>query len=872
MALARSHLTTGLPGLDRALRGLLPGDNIVWRSDSVGAYAPFVRPFCDVAQEHGRRLTYFRFGNHPPLVPDEPWVETHHLDPTEGFEAFIGKVHSIIRDTGRREWHVFDCLTDLAIAWRSDTMLSNFFVLTCPYLYDIGAIGYFGLKRNFHSKDLLALVKNTTQIFLDVYNHKEQFYVHPLKVQHRYSPTMYMLHVWKGNDFIPVAESSTTGEIMSEAERLPFTSGRSRTGAWHTVFLNAEKTLHELAYYEDPEAKRTEVLQELLKTAITREPKMLRLLKKYMSTKDVLQIADRILGTGLIGGKTVGMLLARAILKKIDPERWNRLLEIHDSFYIGSDVFYTFLVQNGLWWEWQKLHSSVEFFYGAEYARHKTVVGEFPEAITNQFRTMLDYYGQSPIIVRSSSLLEDSFGHSFAGKYESVFLANQGSPQQRLEDFMAAIRTIYASTMSREALSYRERRGMLGRDEQMALLVQRVSGVMQESLFFPHLAGVGFSYNPFVWSDKIDPAAGVIRLVFGMGTRAVERTEDDFPRVVALNAPERRPTASFDDVVQYSQHRADVLDLQANQLIGADIQEIIRESPNLPLDLLVSYDQRTPGFSPADLHGPSQDRHAVLTFDKLLKKTEFVDDMRAMLATLEQSYGSPVDVEFTANIGQENRYCINLVQCRPLQVMREGVVTNLPEVIKPEDLILEANGAVIGHSRICHIERIVYIVPEQYSQLTPQERYTVARLVGRIVNMDLPEGSPVTMLVGPGRWGTSMPSLGVPVRFDEISKVSVLCEMVMMHDNLVPDVSLGTHMFNELVEADVLYVALFQHRKENRINAALLEKASNQLAYLFPEEEKWQDTIRVIDAAQIGAVTLNANTFKQHVVCYRDHG
>lgn len=877
MAIARSHLTTGLPGLDRSLRGLLPGDNIVWRFDSVDAYAPFVRPFGEVAGQRGRRLTYFRFGNHEPLLPDEPWVETHHLDPTEGFETFIGKVHDIIRDTGRREWHVFDCLTDLAIAWRSDTMLSNFFILTCPYIYDIGAIGYFGLKRNFHAKDVLASFKNTTQVFLDVYNHKEQLYVHPLKVQHRYSPTMYMLHVWEGNDFIPVTESSTTGEIMSATERLPFTSGRSRAGAWHTVFHDAEQTLRELDHNDDPKAKQKEMLYELLNTAITRDPKMLNLLQEYMSVEDVMEIADRILGTGLIGGKTVGMLLARAILKKIDPDHWTHLLEIHDSFYIGSDVFYTFLVQNGLWWEWQKLHNHAEFPDGAEYARRKTVVGEFPQSIINQFKTMLDYYGQSPIIVRSSSLLEDSFGHSFAGKYESIFLANQGSPPQRLEDFMAAVRTIYASTMSREALSYRQRRGMLGHDEQMALLVQRVSGVMQESLFFPHLAGVGFSYNPFVWSDKIDPTAGVIRLVFGMGTRAVDRTEDDFPRVVALNAPERRPTASFDDVVQYSQHRADVLDLQANQLVAEDVQEVIRKSPNLPLNLLVSYDQRTTGFSPADLRPPDPNRldpnrHAVLTFDQLLQKTDFVADMRQMLATLEKSYGTPVDIEFTTNIGAENRYRINLVQCRPLQVQREGVATDLPEMINPEDLILKANGAVIGHSRIRNVERIIYIVPETYSKLPEQQRYMIARVVGQLVNMNTPEGPPVMMLIGPGRWGTSMPSLGVPVRFDEISEVSVLCEMVMMHDNLVPDVSLGTHMFNELVEADILYIALFQQREENLINTTILENAPNQLAYLLPEEAKWQETVRVVDAAQVGAITLNANTFKQHVVCYRDVG
>ena len=193
---------------------------------------------------------------------------------------------------------------------------------------------------------------------------------------------------------------------------------------------------------------------------------------------------------------------------------------------MGSDVFFTFLVRNGLWWEWQKHRDATHYLHDADHVRRHIVVGQFSDDVLAQFREMLHYFGQSPIIVRSSSLLEDSFGHSFAGKYESVFLANQGSPEQRLHDFTSAVRTIYASMMSEKALNYRQRHGMLTQDEQMALLVQRVSGSVRDRLFFPDLGGVGFSYNPYVWSDKIDPRAGVLRLVYGLGTRAVDRTDD----------------------------------------------------------------------------------------------------------------------------------------------------------------------------------------------------------------------------------------------------------------------------------------------------------------------------------------------------------
>ena len=155
--------------------------------------------------------------------------------------------------------------------------------------------------------------------------------------------------------------------------------------------------------------------------------------------------------------------------------------------------------------------------------------GEFPPAIMEQFRDMLDYFGQAPIIVRSSSLLEDSFGNAFAGKYRSEFCANQGSPEERMEAFLRAVKLVYASAINPDALSYRRKRGLGESDEQMAILVQRVSGMPYQNYFFPCLAGVAFSRNLYAWSNRIDPEQGMIRLVFGLGTRAVDRVGGDYP-------------------------------------------------------------------------------------------------------------------------------------------------------------------------------------------------------------------------------------------------------------------------------------------------------------------------------------------------------
>jgi len=872
MSQINHQLSTGLPGLDRALHGLILGDNIVWQFDALPDYARFIQPYRESAHQRGRRLVYFRFAEHEPLLSEGDGVDVHRLDPRAGFEEFVAAIHEVIEHSEPGTWYVFDCLTDLALAWHSDTMLGCFFVLTCPYLYDVDAIAYFGLLRHTHAAEATQAILSTTQVFLDVYRHKENVYVHPIKVQQRKSPTMYMLHVWKEHDFLPVTDSATTAEILSTALKSSEGMGISRQGVWHGAFRRAWEARRWLDRKAAGEREIEEALDHLLHTAITREPRMIALWKRYFTIDDVLDLGRRIIGTGLIGGKAVGMLLARAILHRAES-RWEEQLEVHDSFYIGSDVFYQFLVHNGLWWMWQKPRTQEQLLHEAELARRRIVLGEFPEPIRAQFQAMLHYFGQSPIIVRSSSLLEDSFHHSFSGKYESVFLANQGSPEQRLEDFIGAVRTVYASTMSQGALTYRARRGMLGRDEQMALLVQRVSGAVHDRLFFPHLGGVGFSYNPYVWSEKIDPRAGVLRLVFGLGTRAVDRTEDDYPRVVALNAPERQPVSNYDDMLQYSQRRVDVLDLVANQLITERFEEVLRQAPELPVELFLARDQRQRGYTPEGEAPATMPR--ALTFEQLLrhKDTPYVAMMRRMLAQIEEAYGCPVDVEFTTNVTEDDRFVVNLVQCRPLQIQIEGDCETPPSDIAPEHVLLEASGAIVGHSRILPVDRIIYVVPSAYGQLPLRDRYSIARLVGQLVPRAGDRQEENVMLLGPGRWGTSMPTLGVPVNFDEISGVSILSEIVAMRENLVPDVSLGTHFLNELVEADILYFALFPDRDGNTLDHDFFENGPNALAELVDGAGKWQSVVRVIDASSpndAGRVIFYANTPRQQIVCFRD--
>lgn len=831
-------LSTGLPGLDKVLAGVVPGDNIVWQVDAVDDYNALVLPYARAAKAAGRRLVYFRFASHEQLIPDDLGAEVYKLNPCLGFESFVTHVHRVIEVTGKHAAYVFDCLSELASTWSADQMLGNFFLLTCPRLRDLETVTYFGLYRNHHASFALNPITETTQFLLEVFRYEGRLYVRPIKAQHRSPHSINALHAWEGDKFRPITNSAIASEVLGSS-RWPGLRSDTRQGVWRRIFSEAQQTFDDARAGRCPAEHEKEVFKRLSRMVLSRDEAMLRLVHRYLSLADILEIRDRMVGIGLIGGKALGMLFARAILKHDRPEL-HAVLEAHDSFYIGSDVFYTFLIRNGVWWIRQKQRDPDTFLEGIEEAQSRIVRGSFPDYTLDQFQAMLDYFGESPYIVRSSSLLEDAYGNAFAGKYDSVFCVNQGSREERLQALLETVRRVYASTMSEKALRYRIARGLLDRDEQMALLAMRVSGERYGDAFFPQIAGIGFSFNPYVWHKEIDPRAGVARLVFGLGTRAVERTDDDHARLVALNAPSRRPEGSFDEVCEYSQHHVDYLDMSANRFASGHILDLVRAIPSLPLEMVASQD---------NCRGCGTQNY-VLTFDEFLANTPFVEQLREMLQTIEEAYQNPVDIEFTVNFLPDRQYRINLLQCRPLQVQGAAGVRVPTVEVCDRDRILEAHGGIIGPSRVVRLDRFIYVVPKLYGELNWRQRYEVARVIGRVNQAGCRDGDTV-MLLGPGRWGTASPDLGVPVQFAEINRVSVLCEIVAMRENLVPDVSLGTHFLNELVEMNILYMAIFPQQPCNYLKESFFLDAPNRLLDLVPGAKPWQEAVRIVETKDV---------------------
>lgn len=800
-------VSTGIDGLDEILDGLRIGDNVVWRVDAIEDYQAFVTPFVRAAQAAGRTIIYVRFAHHAPLVEAGPNVRIEPLDALEGFEGFTRHVWTQIEDWGRGAFYVFDCLSDLLSMWATDHMVGNFFRVICPCLYELDTVAYFALQPGRHSNRTLSSIRQTTQVLLDIHRVSSEVQLQPVKVWQRSSPTMFLPHHHRAGTFTPVTDSVEATQLQATVEQYRNGHSDSLLDYWDRLFLSIRRAL------SDGQADSTRrIRDQALRVLIGPNERMLALARQYLTLQDLLAIRSSMIGSGYIGGKALGMLLARAILLRQDAALWQRHLLPHDSVYLGSDVYYAFLVHNGLWPSFMRQRTQKGFLAEARTLRSAMLEGRIPGEVQRELERMLDHFGQYPILVRSSSLLEDGFGNAFAGKYDSVFLVNQGSPEERLAALEGAVRQVYASTMSEDALRYRQQRGLQDREEPMALLLQRVNGRYHGRYYFPDAAGVGVSRNTFVWDPAMNPAAGMLRLVVGLGTRAVDRIEGDHACVLALDYPLKRPFRNLDESYRFSQHQVDVLDIGADRLRPVTLQSLVAQAPQLPVDLLAEVDRQASERA----QGQAVWR---ITFRQLLDRGKFTRLSEALLQTLESAYAHPVDIEFTLHFSTDGTPAFNLVQCRPLATLGEQTQVSVPQDIEPERVFFATRGHFMGGNMDLCFTRVITVDATAYTGLSVSQRHQLARLVGKL---NCTAADATTLLMGPGRWGTSSPELGVPVRFSHISGVTVLAEVAEMGTAMVPDLSYGSHFFLDLVESRTGYVAIFPGERGTRYNPGWL--------------------------------------------------
>jgi hypothetical protein len=544
---------------------------------------------------------------------------------------------------------------------------------------------------------------------------------------------------------------------------------------------------------------------------------------------------------GRIGGKAGGMILGSRVLARSPYQTAPFLpLAIPESYYLRSDVVEDFLRLNRLDEYQSQKYKPIEDVR-REYALIRGVFrnGDFPLKIVNSLRRVLEALGTHPLIVRSSSLLEDRFGTAFCGKYASVFLANQGGLEQRLRALLGAIAEVYASLMAPDPILYRREHNLIHYVEEMAVLIQKVVGFRFGEYFLPAFAGVAFSRNEYCWSPRIKREHGLARLVMGLGTRAVDRGGSDYPRMAALGEPKLRPESSVQDILRCSQQTLDVIDLRKNRLQQVRLADVLAAGLDFPLlDKLVSIHRDDDLYAPTGSVVDADPSRLCITFDKLLRATPFAARVREMLQRLEEAYERPVDMEFACD--GVNLY---VLQCRTLSQTPESGPVKIPSDISPADVLFDAH-RYVRTGLIEGIEYLVYVDPLRYDAVpTRERRVEIARVIGRINHL-LDRRS--FILIGPGRWGSNDLRLGVPVIYADINRCRMLIEVSRLKNGFQPEVSFGTHFFQDLVEADIHYLPLYPDVPGHRFNESFLNETPNKLAEIVPEDAEFAAEIRVI--------------------------
>jgi pyruvate,water dikinase len=598
-------------------------------------------------------------------------------------------------------------------------------------------------------------------------------------------------------------------------------------------------------------ARKQSVLMSLIRRLLSEQDQFIKAAKEHINIEDFYDLSTRMIhqsgSHGKLGGKGSGIFLAMEVIQKaLRNQEILKQVKTPKTWYIISDTVFSFIEQNNLEEIIEHKYLNIgEIRQEYPYIIHVFKNAPLPPEIIKGLSVALDDFGDVPLIVRSSSLLEDQVGMSFAGKYKSLFVANKGTKEERLSSLMDAVTEVYASLYGPDPIEYRYEHKLIDHHEEMGVLIQEVVGRQVGRYYFPAYAGVAFSQNEFRWSSRIQKDDGLIRIVPGLGTRAVDRLIDDYPILAAPGQPGLRVNTSIDEIIRYSPRMIDVINLEEGIFETIEIDRLLKEYgseyPNIKkLVSIITQDQVR---IPTGLEPDFESDKLVFSFDGLFSQSSFLTLLRTVLAELQEQLDHPIDIEFACD--GEDFY---LLQCRSQSYRAENIPADIPADIASERIIFSAN-RYISNGTIPNISHIVYVDPEAYSQIqTREEMLDIGRAIGRI-NQTLTKRK--FILMGPGRWGSRGDiKLGVNVTYSDINNTAVLIEVAQKRGDYTPDLSFGTHFFQDLVESAIRYIPLYPDDKGIHFNEEYLKESKNIYPDLVPDYPNLENIIHVIDVKE----------------------
>lgn len=546
-------------------------------------------------------------------------------------------------------------------------------------------------------------------------------------------------------------------------------------------------------------------------------------LQAYRRTRQLGQITDfdkttfdptisfARIGGGSLGGKARGLGFVNTLLYNFDIHNRFRGVEIAvpPAVVLGTDVFDQFLDANDL------REFALKSTNDEETLHQFLEAGQFPDEILRQLSEFLDLI-REPLAVRSSTLLEDSQYHPFAGVYETYMIPNNSpEPSDRLIQLLNTIKRVYASTFYQAAKEYIKVTSYLLEEEKMAVIIQKMVGSRRKNRFYPDFAGVARSYNFYPVAPQ-KASDGIVSVALGLGKMVVDG--GNTVRFCPKYPKHLLQFASTDATLRSSQSEFYALDLEAAPLPSSETHDALVKTYTLAdaeLDGTLHHVGST--FSPDDdtIHdGLLRKGRRVVTFapvlrHKILPAPEILD---LLLDMGSWGMGTPVELEFGVNMavppGEPVEF--GLLQIRPLVLSREAEELEL-DVIDPDKLVSQCTKS-LGNGLIDNIFDIIVVDKDRFERSRSIE---VAHEVGEFNHKLVAEHKPY-LLIGVGRWGSADPWLGIPVKWDQISGARAIVEAGFKDFDVSP--SQGSHFFQNITSFMVGYFTVSSEGRDGFVN------------------------------------------------------
>lgn len=506
------------------------------------------------------------------------------------------------------------------------------------------------------------------------------------------------------------------------------------------------------------------------------------------------------MGDGSLGGKASGLaFLNRLIEKHSLTDRYENIsISIPRSIVISTEYFDEFILENGLQYVIDSELSDDEIL-------SEFVASRLPEGLISGLKTYLKTV-DTPLAVRSSSKLEDSNYQPFAGVYSTYMIPHVDNKDMMLRILDKAIKSVYASVFYNGSRTYIQTTGNLQSEEKMAVVIQNICGSEHNGLYYPLISGVGRSVNFYpIGGERMED--GIVNVVFGLGKSVVEggktlRFSPEFPKKILQLS---QPYLAMRD----SQKMMFALDLRPGafkisrnegvNLAHIPVTEVIPDyaNSNLVFSTYSAVDSRI-------VPGVEESGARIVSFDAILKygKYPLAKALSEIMDICRKELLCEVEIEFAADVAPSGKLSLKLLQVRPISSYSAEQEVNLDELKASLGTLFLESGKALGNGFVNDVSHIVYIAPDKFNSLSTRE---IAAELAEI-NNTFKSRNEGYILIGPGRWGSSDPNLGIPVIWSDISEAKMIVEYSMPGFQVEP--SQGTHFFQNITSLGVGYLSI----------------------------------------------------------------